>query len=286
MHDIAGAANGFGPAAGDYERARPSYPPGAVDVAARRARRRPGARVVRPRRRHREAHPAARRRPAPTSSPSSRSPACASELAGVGARRRGPRRHGRGDPAPRRVRRRRDGRPGVPLVPLRRGAGRDRARAAARRRAGDAVQRARRADAVGQRGGTRSSSGTPGRIAYVPGHRLGRRSLAGRPASPTAATRSVECDPADRPPSSSPPGSGRRATSPSSRPTVQQELRRPGRSLVVDGLRRARSTSPTSPHAVVGIEAARCSTWWERHGRRDLPWRRTRDPWAVLVSAS
>src|SRR5204862_3152410 len=24
-------------------------------------------------------------------------------------------------------------------------------------------------------------------------------------------------------------------------------------------------------------------TWWEEH-RRDLPWRRTRDPWAVLVS--
>lgn len=24
--------------------------------------------------------------------------------------------------------------------------------------------------------------------------------------------------------------------------------------------------------------------WWERHGRHDLPWRQTRDPWAVLVS--
>lgn len=25
-------------------------------------------------------------------------------------------------------------------------------------------------------------------------------------------------------------------------------------------------------------------TWWEAHGRHDLPWRATRDPWAVLVS--
>ena len=24
-------------------------------------------------------------------------------------------------------------------------------------------------------------------------------------------------------------------------------------------------------------------TWWEQNGR-DLPWRRTRDPWAVLIS--
>ena len=24
--------------------------------------------------------------------------------------------------------------------------------------------------------------------------------------------------------------------------------------------------------------------WWERHGRHDLPWRATLDPWAVLVS--
>lgn len=24
--------------------------------------------------------------------------------------------------------------------------------------------------------------------------------------------------------------------------------------------------------------------WWEAHGRHDLPWRQTRDPWAVLVS--
>jgi A/G-specific adenine glycosylase len=24
--------------------------------------------------------------------------------------------------------------------------------------------------------------------------------------------------------------------------------------------------------------------WWETHGRHDLPWRQTRDPWAVLVS--
>jgi A/G-specific adenine glycosylase len=26
------------------------------------------------------------------------------------------------------------------------------------------------------------------------------------------------------------------------------------------------------------------SAWYEEHGRHDLPWRRTRDPWAVLVS--
>lgn len=26
------------------------------------------------------------------------------------------------------------------------------------------------------------------------------------------------------------------------------------------------------------------TAWWERHGRHDLPWRSTKDPWAVLVS--
>jgi A/G-specific adenine glycosylase len=34
---------------------------------------------------------------------------------------------------------------------------------------------------------------------------------------------------------------------------------------------------------VVGIQAGLIE-WWERHGRHDLPWRATRDPWAVLVS--
>jgi A/G-specific adenine glycosylase len=33
----------------------------------------------------------------------------------------------------------------------------------------------------------------------------------------------------------------------------------------------------------VGIETGLIE-WWERHGRHDLPWRATRDPWAVLVS--
>ena len=30
--------------------------------------------------------------------------------------------------------------------------------------------------------------------------------------------------------------------------------------------------------------AAPLATWYEQHGRHDLPWRATRDPWAVLVS--
>jgi A/G-specific adenine glycosylase len=34
---------------------------------------------------------------------------------------------------------------------------------------------------------------------------------------------------------------------------------------------------------VVGSETGLIE-WWERHGRHDLPWRATRDPWAVLVS--
>ena len=34
---------------------------------------------------------------------------------------------------------------------------------------------------------------------------------------------------------------------------------------------------------MVGLQAALIS-WWERHGRHDLPWRATTDPWAVLVS--
>ncbi len=29
---------------------------------------------------------------------------------------------------------------------------------------------------------------------------------------------------------------------------------------------------------------ARLLAWWERNGRHELPWRQTRDPWAVLVS--
>jgi len=33
----------------------------------------------------------------------------------------------------------------------------------------------------------------------------------------------------------------------------------------------------------VGLDRALID-WWERHGRHDLPWRATRDPWAVLVS--
>jgi A/G-specific adenine glycosylase len=34
---------------------------------------------------------------------------------------------------------------------------------------------------------------------------------------------------------------------------------------------------------VVGLHTELLS-WWERHGRHDLPWRATNDPWAVLVS--
>ncbi len=34
---------------------------------------------------------------------------------------------------------------------------------------------------------------------------------------------------------------------------------------------------------MVGLQTA-LLTWWERHGRHDLPWRATLDPWAVLVS--
>jgi A/G-specific adenine glycosylase len=34
---------------------------------------------------------------------------------------------------------------------------------------------------------------------------------------------------------------------------------------------------------VVGLQTA-LLTWWERHGRHDLPWRATLDPWSVLVS--
>lgn len=34
---------------------------------------------------------------------------------------------------------------------------------------------------------------------------------------------------------------------------------------------------------MVGLHAALIG-WWERHGRHDLPWRATLDPWAVLVS--
>jgi len=33
----------------------------------------------------------------------------------------------------------------------------------------------------------------------------------------------------------------------------------------------------------VGLQPALIA-WWERHGRHDLPWRATQDPWAVLVS--
>ncbi|MGH9136080.1 MAG: A/G-specific adenine glycosylase, partial [Acidimicrobiales bacterium] len=32
------------------------------------------------------------------------------------------------------------------------------------------------------------------------------------------------------------------------------------------------------------MDARTLLTWWDRHGRHDLPWRMTRDPWAVLVS--
>jgi A/G-specific adenine glycosylase len=34
----------------------------------------------------------------------------------------------------------------------------------------------------------------------------------------------------------------------------------------------------------VGDLAGRLIGWWEGHGRHELPWRATRDPWAVLVS--
>ena len=34
---------------------------------------------------------------------------------------------------------------------------------------------------------------------------------------------------------------------------------------------------------MVGLQISLLS-WWERHGRHDLPWRATTDPWAVLVS--
>lgn len=43
--DIPEAANAFGPAAGDYERARPSYPPGALEILRRELGLGPGARV-------------------------------------------------------------------------------------------------------------------------------------------------------------------------------------------------------------------------------------------------
>lgn len=33
----------------------------------------------------------------------------------------------------------------------------------------------------------------------------------------------------------------------------------------------------------MGLQAALIG-WWERHGRHELPWRTTNDPWAVLVS--
>ena len=47
----------------------------------------------------------------------------------------------------------------------------------------------------------------------------------------------------------------------------------------------ATSRAATSTPAEAGLGASRRAllAWWDR-GHRDLPWRRTRDPWAVLVS--
>ena len=59
-------------------------------------------------------------------------------------------------------------------------------------------------------------------------------------------------------------------------------LRRPG-ARARRRLRRA--VRPPVRHArLVVPSTSALIAWWERHGRHDLPWRATRDPWAVLVS--
>lgn len=52
--------------------------------------------------------------------------------------------------------------------------------------------------------------------------------------------------------------------------------------LVSRGMPRRATLSPTIPDSLAAPRAALLA-WWDR-GRRDLPWRRTRDPWAILVS--
>lgn len=45
---------------------------------------------------------------------------------------------------------------------------------------------------------------------------------------------------------------------------------------------RVADPAPTSPSTLAGVKAALLA--WYRANGRDLPWRRTRDPYAVLVS--
>ncbi|HEX5011379.1 MAG TPA: A/G-specific adenine glycosylase, partial [Planctomycetota bacterium] len=47
----------------------------------------------------------------------------------------------------------------------------------------------------------------------------------------------------------------------------------------------SRNPARRAPPSAPALSAARRAllAWWDR-GRRDLPWRRTRDPWAILVS--
>lgn len=39
-----------------------------------------------------------------------------------------------------------------------------------------------------------------------------------------------------------------------------------------------------APRIGTAMWAVPLASWYARHGRHDLPWRRTRDPWAILVS--
>ena len=56
----------------------------------------------------------------------------------------------------------------------------------------------------------------------------------------------------------------------------------PDRRQAAPGSRRSRSSSASDARPVARRPSLR--TWYARHGRHDLPWRRTRDRWLVLTS--
>ena len=276
------AAQGFAAGADAYARGRPSYPTAAVDHLVADARPRPGPPRARPRRRHRQASPRSSSTRAPTWSRSSRSPRCGPSSQARAARRRSLL-DGTGEAIPLRqpLGRRRHVRPVVPLV---------RPVARRRRRSSGCCARAAGWRWCGTSATSRcrgwprcrgSRTGRPRR--HYARHGVGRRRRRrGEGTAHAADAVLVPLRAARRPGDAA--GSG---------PVDQLPRRRPKTSSTPSWPACLGSSRDFPEHFALpyrtDVWTARLDLrlavldWGEAH-RRDLPWRRTRDPWAVLVS--
>ena len=280
------AARGFEAGAAAYELARPGYPDEAVARAGRDARHRRRARGCATWPPAPASSPAASSSSARRSSRSSRSTAMRAQLRDGAAGRRGRRRHRRGDPAAGRVGRRRHRRPGLPLVRRRRRRW-PRSPACCKPGGGLAIlwnERDERTPWVAEMSRIiRWHERTVSRYQHVDwaevvaasgrftaargaGRALGAADdprAAGRPGAVDQLHRGDAAEPSG---SASPPRSSRSSAGCPSRSRLPVRL---PRAVVPPTL--------TEPRRAAVLELVGASSG------RDLPWRRTRDPWEVLV---